>query len=169
VYSLNVPVPAPVARQAGELARELPAARARARDEHSLLVKRLGGRDGYEAERLPARVREAIAGTAPFEVATTDVGIFEEPPTGAGPVVYLAVESPALVALHERLCEVFEPVAHLEGDVFVPHVTIARGGEMAAAERLAARDIERVTWEVSELAIWDAERSLPTTRFSLPA
>lgn len=169
MYSLNVPAPAGVARLASELARDLPGARARARDEHTLLVKRLGGSRGDEAVRLPSRVREAIAGTPPFEVTTTGVGVFEEPVTGTGPVVYLAVESPELVALHERLCEEFEPVAHLEGETYVPHVTIARGGDLAAAERLARRDVERVTFEVSELVIWDAERSLPTTRFSLPA
>jgi len=169
VYSLNVPVPASVARLAGDLARELPGARARARDEHSLLVKRLGGSDGHEAERLPARVREAIAGTPPFAVATAGLGIFEEPPTGTGPVVYLAVESPELMALHDRLCGPFEPVPHLEGDEYVPHVTIARGGDPDVARCLAERPVERVTWNVTELVIWDAERSLPTTRFSLPA
>lgn len=169
MYSLNVQVPAPVARLASALARELPGARARTRDEHSLLVKRLGGRDGFEADRLPSRVRDAIAGTPPFEVATTGVAVFEEPETGTGPVVYLAVESPELVALHRRLCEEFEPVAHLEGEAYVPHVTIARGGEIEAARQLAEREVGPVSFEVTELVIWDAERSLPTTRFPLPA
>ncbi len=169
MYSLNVQVPAPVAKLASDLARELPGARARTRDEHTLLIKRLGGQDGFEAERLPSRVREAIAGTAPIQVAVTGVDVFEEPETGTGPVVYLAVESPGLVALHERLCAVFEPVEHLEGEGYVPHVTIARGGELAAARQLAEREVEQVTFEVSELVIWDAKRSVPTTRFSLPA
>jgi 2'-5' RNA ligase len=169
VYSLNIQVPAPVAQLASNLARDLPGAHARTRDEHTLLVKRLGGQDGFEAERLPSRVRQAILGTAPFEVAVTGVEVFEEPETGTGPVVYLAVESPGLVALHERLCEEFEPVAHLEGDEYVPHVTIARGGDLGVAKSVAEREVEAVTFEVTDLVIWDAERSLATTRFSLPA
>lgn len=168
MYSLNVRPPASVARRAADLARALPQARARARDEHTLLIKRLGGADRHAAERLPARVREAIAGTAPFEVRTDGIDVFDEPETGTGPVVYLAVESPDLVALHHRLCEEFEPVAHLEGEAYVPHVTIARGGDRDAARRLAERDVEPLRFTVTELVIWDAERSLPTTRFSLP-
>lgn len=169
MYSLNVPVPTRVARLASDLAREVPGARARARDEHSLLVKRLGAADRQEAGRLPSRVREAIAGTPAFEVAVDGVGVFEEPETGTGPVVYLAVESPELVALHGRMCEAFEPVAHLEGEAYVPHVTVARGGDLDSARRLAGRGVDRQSFEVTELVVWDADRSLPTTRFSLPA
>jgi len=169
VYSLNVPVPTAVARLAGELARELPGARARARGEHSLLLKRLGPGDGGAIDHLVERARTAIAGTEPFAVRVDGVDYFAEPETGTGPVVYLTVESPPLVALHRRLCDAFDPVAHLEGEAYVPHVTIARGGEVAAAERLAGRSIEPRSFEVTELVVWDAERSLPTTRLSLPA
>lgn len=169
MYSLNAPVPSRVARLASDLARDLPSARARTRDEHSLLVKRLGTGTEADPGRLAAMAREALAGAAAFDVAVTGVDFFESPPAGTGPVVYLAVESPELVALHRHLCETFEPVSHLEGDSYVPHVTIARGGTVAAAERLAARDIDRVTTAVDELVVWDARHSLPTTRIGLSA
>lgn len=168
MYSLNVPVPAPVGRLAADLARELPGATPRGRGERTLVCKRLGEDEGG-VERLAARVREAIAGSEPFAAEVDGVDYFEEPVTGTGPVVYLAVDSPGLVALHRRLCAAFEPVAHLEGDEYTPHVTIARGGDVAAAERLAGRDVESVEFEVTELVLWDAHRSLSTTRFSLPA
>lgn len=169
MYSLNAPVPTDVARLAGRLADELPGARARTRDEHTLLVKRLGDPDAREFDPLVARVRETIAGTDPIPVTISGVEYFADPETGTGPVVYLAVESHGLVALHGRLCEAFDPVAHLEGEEYVPHVTIARGGDPALAERLTDREIEPVSFEVRELTVWDAERSLSTTRFSLPA
>lgn len=169
MYSLNVPVPPAVGRLATELGRELTDARVRERDEHTLVCKRLGDADGPGVDRLAARVREAIAGTSPFAAAVTGVDVFESPATGTGPVVYLAVESPGLLALHERLCSHFEPVAGLEGDDYVPHVTIARGGDPAAPARLADRDVEPEAFRVEELVVWDAARGLPTTRISLPA
>lgn len=168
MYSLNAPVPSAVARIARELAAELPEARARARGDHTLLVKRLGeGTDG-RPDHLVSRAREALAGTDPFEVRVTGVGCFEEPETGTGPVVYLAVESPALEALHRRLCETFEPVAHLEDEAYVPHVTVARGGTLANARDLLDRSIQPVSVEVSELVVRDARREFEAARIPLP-
>lgn len=169
MYSLNVPVPSSVGRLASDLARELPRARERERGTRTLVCKRLGDGGAAGPDRLAARVREALAGTAPFAAAVDGIDIFESPTTGSGPVVYLAIESPGLRALHERLCDHFEPVEHLEGDGYVPHVTIARGGSAEAARRMTERDVERVTFEVTDLELWDAQRMLPTTQFSLPA
>jgi len=83
-------------------------------------------------------------------------------------VSYLAVTSPGLEALHQRLCEDFEPVADLEGEVYTPHVTIARGGSIQTA-RAVAGDIEPIEWTVDELAFFDAEREAFVSRVSLPA
>lgn len=168
MYSLNAPVPPAVARLAADLADELPDAQARTRDEHTLLVKRLGeDRDG-RIDPIVARAREALSGAPSFEVRVTGVDWFPAPETGTAPVVYLAVESRELEELHRRLCEVFEPVPHLEGDEYVPHVTIARGGDPEVAQRLAERTIEPRTVTVDELVVWDAHRGVATTRFSLP-
>ncbi|MBX0286735.1 2'-5' RNA ligase family protein [Haloarcula salinisoli] len=170
MYSLNVSLPSSVTRLAGQLARELPRARARPRGEHTLVVKRLGDGDHAAYARLEARARDAVRGTAPFEVRVTGVDCFETAETGPSPVVYLAVESPALRALHGRFCDEFDPVEGMEGlDDYVPHVTIARGGDPAAARRLVERDIDPVTWTVEELVFFDAERGQPVSRVSLPA
>lgn len=169
MYSLNVPLPSSVTRLAGRLAHEIPQARARPRGEHTLVVKRLGDGDHAAYARLEARARDALAGTAPFEARITGVDCFETAVTGPSPVVYLAVESPALRALHDRLCDEFDAVEGLEGEDYVPHVTIARGGDPAAARRLVEREIDPVEWAVEALACFDAERGQSVSRVSLPA
>jgi len=166
VFSLNVPVPADVARFATELAADLPAARPRARGDHTLIVKRLGDDSGLP--RLTARIREQIRGQPPFQVRVRDIGLFREAAAGPSPVVYLAVESPELMAIHRNLAATFDAVEGIEGVEYVPHVTIARGGSVEAADRLAGRSIDPITWTATELVVWDADRDLPATRLSLP-
>ncbi|MFC7133096.1 MULTISPECIES: 2'-5' RNA ligase family protein [Salinibaculum] len=169
MYSLNVPVPSEVSALAADLARDLPGARARTRGEHTLVAKRLGTGDRAAFQRLSARARDALTGAPAFAARVSGVDYFADPATGAAPVVYLAVESPGLRDFHERLCEQFDPVDGIEGDDYAPHVTIARGGSVDAAERLAVRDVDPVEWTVSELVFWDAERSQPAGTVSLPA
>lgn len=161
MYSLNAPVPPAVARLASGLAADLWTADARTR--HTLLVKRLG--DGRFTETA-RRAREALAGAPACEARVAGVGCFEAPPDGRGPVAYLAVESPGLVAIHDRLCRAFESVEGLEGDDYVPHVTIARRGD---ALRLAGREVEPVTWTVDRLEFWDADHREVVESVSLPA
>jgi hypothetical protein len=169
VYSLNVALPSSVTALAGRLARDLPGARARSRGEHTLVVKRLGDGDHAAYARLEARARDAVRGTAPFELRITGIDWFETAVTGPSPVVYLIVKSPQLRALHERLCGAFETIEAMEGDDYVPHVTIARGGDPATARRLVEREIEPITWAVEELVFFDAERGQSVSRVSLPA
>ncbi|WP_135303508.1 2'-5' RNA ligase family protein [Haloarcula amylovorans] len=169
MYSLNVPLPSAVTSLAGRLARDLPLAQARPRGEHTLVAKRLGGGDHAAYATIEGRARDAVRGTAPFSVRVTGVDQFEVAETGSSPVVYLAVESPELFALHERLCEAFDIIDGLEGDGYVPHVTVARGGDAAAAERLVGREIEPVEWTVEHLEFYDAERGQWVSRVALPA
>ena len=129
------------------------------------MCKRLGADD---AARLATRVRDSLAGTAPFELRVSGVDVFEEAAAGESPVVYLRVASPELDRLHDRLCEVFAPVDGMEGDAYVPHVTIARGGDPATARRLADRSVEPRRWTAEELCVWDGTRRLPVRTFSLP-
>lgn len=168
MYSLNVPVPGQVARIASDIARELPAARARARGEHTLGVKRLGTDQDIAYSRLEAKVRDLLGGQPTFELCVTEVDYFVDPPTGTAPVVHLTVESPGLVALHEQLANVFEPREGIEGDGYNPHVTVARGGRLETAKRVCERDIEPVTWTASELIFWDAIHKKPVSTVSLP-
>lgn len=168
MYSLNAGVPGPVAARASDLARSLPEATPRERGAHTLVAKRLGDGDARDYYALEARAREALAGSSPFAARVDRVACFETVPTGTAPVVYLAVESPGLVALHRRLCEVFDPVAGIEGDEFTPHVTVARGGSLETAREVRG-PIDPIEWTVDELFFFDAERGEAVSRVSLPA
>ncbi|MFC6786631.1 2'-5' RNA ligase family protein [Halobaculum halobium] len=178
MYSVNVPVPWSVQRLAASLEPALTGF-ASIRDRHTLVVKRLDGRDLNDLHRIRERLRPALRGVAPFEVRVTGVDAFEAPPLGDAPVVYLAVEAvpqgagdsgddggdadPApLRAIHDRLVREFGAVSGLEEADYVPHVTLARGWEGAgdpadAVSRLRERDLEAVRWTVDELGVWTRE------------
>jgi 2'-5' RNA ligase len=164
VFSLNVPVPGEVERIAGDLHPRLTAFDA-IRERRSLLVKRLGD---DSLARLRERLRDPLSGSPAFEVRVTGIDYFERPVNGPGPVVYLVVESPGLYDLHDRMVSAFGAVADLEGDEYIPHVTLARGGSITDAERLAAVDVPPVTWTVSGLALWDDTYRETVARFGLP-
>lgn len=166
--SLNVPVPGRVAALASDLRPALEPFDT-VRERHTLVVKRLG-----DAERsgLGKRVRRALSGTPAFEARVAEIGAFEKPAAGPAPVVYFTVESPGLHEVHARLCEAFDAVPGIEGDAYVPHVTLARGGgsdAIEAVERLLTTEIESVTWTVNELVFWDVQYDEVTGRVALPA
>lgn len=166
MYSLNVPVPASVARLASELAHDVPRAQERTRGEHTLVLKRLG--QDRSVPRIQAQVREYLTGQPPFEAQVTGIDYFANPTNGPAPVVYLAVESPELRRLHERLVDLFSPVEGLEGAEYTPHVTIARGGDDERISRLVDRSIDPITWTVTRLTVRDSRRGEPASSVSLP-
>ncbi|WP_123535788.1 2'-5' RNA ligase family protein [Halosimplex salinum] len=168
MYSLNVPVPGTVAALARDLGTRLGTASVRRRGEHTLVCKRLDTDDAATYHELEARAREVLAGEPPFAVRVTGVDVFTDVPRGESPVVYLAVESPGLVALHERLCEVFRPVDEIEGEGYVPHVTVARGGSIERAAGLRDTPFDPVEWSVERLEFWDAEHDQSVSSVSLP-
>lgn len=170
MYSLNAPVPGEVERLAEELFPTLTAFE-RIRERHALLVKRLGEVEAARVgpDRLAERLRPVLSGTPAFEARISEIDYFADPPLGSGPVVYLAVESPGLRRLHRRLVEAFGAVDDLEGESYVLHVTLARGGSVDAAARLADTEIEPITWTVSELLLWNQEYREVVRRISLPA
>lgn len=159
MYSLNVSVPSSVGTRATALGRELPRARTRGRDEHSLCVKRFETASAAEFEFVRTRCHEVLADVQPFEITVTELDYFAQATNGSSPVVYLAVESPALDELHRRLVDVFGPIQDLEGDEYVPHVTVARGGELDRARALTERKMEPIRFPVSSLTFWDARRN----------
>jgi 2'-5' RNA ligase len=173
VFSLNVPVPGDVSRIASDLHPLLVSAGVdRFRDRHSLVVKRFEGDKGDENSlpRLRERLRTVLRGEPAFEARIVGVDTFEHPSRGPGPVVYLAVESPGLVALHERLVDAFGTVAGLEGDDYTPHVTLGRGGSFDGDALASLSDrVEPVAWTVSELAVYDSRYRETVSRLSLPA
>ncbi len=167
MYSLNVPVPGRVARLAADLAPAL-AGFERIREDHTLVCKRLGSPAPEEYARVQARVREELAGLAPFEARVTGVDAFEDPASGPGPVVYLAVESPGLRRAHDRLLGAFPAADGVEGAEYVPHVTLARNGDGETVDRLLAREVDPVTWTIDELVFWDAAHGGEAGRLGLP-
>ena len=165
MYSVNAPVPGRVRHLADRLHPELLSFDA-IRDSHSILVKRLGN-EGFD--RIAERTRRVIAGTPPIEAAVTDIDYFENPTRGPAPVVYLTVESPGLERLHGRLVDDLGAIDDLEGPDYTMHVTLARGGDLADARRLARREIDAISWTISELQFWDARHERVIRRIPLPA
>ena len=172
MFSLNVPVPGQVARLASELHPELTRFE-RIRERHSLLAKRFDTALDDDADSLP-RLRERLRpllrdhGADSLELRIDGLDYFERPPRGPGPVVYLAIESPDLRALHRRLCESFGTVEGREGEEYVPHVTLARGGSLAdAADLVARRDVDAVAWTARELRIRDSRYREDAARIPL--
>ncbi|SIR51022.1 2'-5' RNA ligase [Haladaptatus litoreus] len=166
MYSLNVPVPGEVARLAEKLRPSLYQFDT-VRDQHTLVVKRFGDRQNYD--RLEMQVRTALVGSPVFEAKIAEIDLFENPARGDGPVVYLAVESPGLRELHRELVAEFDCIEGIEGDDYVPHVTLARGGNPDAAQQLTERDINPITWNITRLQLWDATYEEPAATISLPA
>lgn len=167
LLSCNVPLPGGVRAAAEDLVPYLTPLD-QVREEHTFVCKRLG-RD-ERPRHVRERLRTALAGAAPFRVRLDGVGVFETPASGPGPVVYLGVESPGLVALHERLCETFAPVDGLEGDAYVPHVTLGRGGTPSPEEldRLREQSPPPVEWTVDRLYVYDASYEQVAAELSLP-
>ncbi|OVE83548.1 2'-5' RNA ligase family protein [Natronolimnobius baerhuensis] len=166
MYSVTVPIPGRVRQLAHELHPDLLGFET-IREEHSCLLKRLGDVD--HVSQLQHRTTRALEGTSAVDAEITGIDYFEDPPLGAAPVVYLAVESPGLEALHADLTETFAPIEGLEGEDYVPHVTLARGGDVTTAKRLADREIEPMSWTVDALEFWNGATKLPVSRVSLSA
>jgi len=181
VFSLNVPLPPAVDGIGNQLA-ERPTSLGRLRTRHTLVCKRFADGDVPDPaelpdvadaasidtpsppreaalERLCATLRAHLASTDPFDLALTGVDAFETPASGAGSVVYLVVESPPLVRLHRRLCAAFGAADGVEGDAYVPHVTLARGTDPPAVRDALDTDLEAtpVRWRADALTVYDAQ------------
>lgn len=166
MYSVNVPVPGRVRELASTLYPSLCAFDS-VRDDHSFLLKRLGRTD--HVNQLQQRTHRALEDTPAVDAEITGIEYFEEPPRGTSPVVYLAVNSPGIERIHARLADAFDPVEGLEGPDYVPHVTLARGGDLDAARSLAERDVPSIRWTVTELEFFNGQYRLPVSRVSLPS
>ena len=164
MFSLNVPVPGRVKRVAADLHPRLVGFE-RVRERHSLVCKRF---ESTDYDRLSERARRALDGAPAVAARATDIETFEDPVHGPGPVVYLAVSSPGLVIIHERLVDEFGAIASLEGEEYVPHVTLARGGNADRIEELRALVDEPIEWTVSELHFYDARHDERAGTLPLP-
>ncbi|WP_435078221.1 2'-5' RNA ligase family protein [Halococcus sp. AFM35] len=164
MFSLNVPAPGRVKRLAAELHPRL-AGFERVRERHSLVCKRF---ECEEYDRLAERVRRVLDGAPTVAARVTGIETFDDPVRGPGPVVYLAIGSPGLVTIHERLVGEFGAIAALEGDEYVPHITLARGGSAGRIESLRALAVEPIEWTISELYFHDATHDERVSTLSLP-
>jgi len=170
VYSLNVPLPPAVRDLVGSLRPALVGFDSvREGRSQTLVVKRLDADDRREYLAAEREARAALRGAPAFEARIADVGVFEDPPHGRGPVAYLAVESPGLRRVHEQLVAELGAIPDLEGAAYTPHVTLARGGDVRAIERLREATIDRVSWTVEELELYDARHGERIVTVSLPA
>lgn len=171
MFSLNVPLPPAVARLAADLHLKQ-SGFGRLRDRHTLVCKRFGVEDvpdrvgsGAGAPKpaalaaLREDLRPLLAGTDPLDVAVTGLDVFDAPASGSRPVAYLAVESNALARLHHQLCAAYDAVEGIEGDDYVPHVTVARGGnpEPGVVADLVSAEIDPIRWRVGAMEVYDPE------------
>ncbi len=165
--SLNVPVPARVEAVAEDLLPLLTDFASR-RERHTLVCKRLVTDE--PPRRVRERLRTTLDGAAPVRARIDGVGAFERPPVGPAPVVFLRVESPGLETLHRRLCEEYPPVEGIEAEAYVPHVTLARGGDVSPADvdALRERPVPAVEWTVDRLHVFDASYDQVAAELSLP-
>jgi len=170
VYSLNVPLPPPVRALFREFRPHLVGFES-VRDPRTatLVVKRLDAADRREYLRAERDANAALRGAPAFEARIDDVGVFDDPTAGPGPIVYLAVESPGLRRVHRQLVDDLGRIEDLEGDDYTPHVTLARDGPRRAVERVRDVDFDPVTWTVDEIEFYDANVNERIEAVPLPA
>lgn len=169
MYSVNVPVPPELGRIAADLAAELERFDRVIRD-RTLLVKRLGRRRTRDLDDLWSTVADVLGDWGPIEARTAGIDVFTDPPSGGGPVIYLAVESPGLEAVHAELAAAVGVVnPAVEGDRYVPHVTLARGGNRAAIPAVTGRTVPTLTWTVESVELFDARHRQVVRTLPLPA
>lgn len=166
MFSLNVPLSGR-ARERIESLRPALTGFGTVRERPTLVVKRFGRPSPGETAHVESEARALLTGVPAFDVHLNGIEAFEHPPAGPAPVVYLAVESPRLERLHNRLVEAFGAIAGVEGEDYVPHVTLARGGDPEAVGGLTEIDVSPATWTVTELWFWDARRGERAGRVSL--
>lgn len=165
---MNLRVPPAVERLSDRLHPELTCFD-RIRERHTLVVKRIEN-DTWETGHggVRERLRRVLDSTAPFPVRIDGVDYFADPPDGPGPVVYLSVDSPGIDQLHRRFCQEFPVIDAVEGENYVPHVTVARGGSAGDAERFVERtEIEPVEWTADHALTWDRDHREAVDRFRL--
>ena len=170
MFSVTVPVPESLRERSRALRPALSGfERIRPPRSRQLVAKRLPAETRREFLTDARRARAALAPVEPFEVRIPGTDTFADPPRGPGPVAYLAVESAGLERVHERLVDAFDAVPGLEGPDYVPHLTLARGGSPSAADSLAERSFEPITFSVERLSFYDTAREQSVESVNLTA
>lgn len=167
LLSVNVPIGGKVKQVISELHPDLVSFTS-VRERHTLVCKRFPGEEGSNIDQLESELRVTLRGMESFEVRVDGIGFFEEPVSGSAPVVYLGVTSDGLERLHWALVDAFGSVPALEGSSYVPHITLARGGDLDKAVELSNRNIDPVVWVVNEVWLWEGKYGERVRAISLP-
>lgn len=168
MYSLNAPPPPSVEDLRRALERDLSRLETR-RSDPSIVVKRFGDVPTDSVDPLADRVERSLRGWGPIAAAIDRIDVFETPSDGGLPVLHLPVDSPGIQDLHGELVEAFGVERpEVEGPNYVPHLTLGRGGDRVAIERLCGADVGEHRWTVTELVLRDDTYGRPVRRYRLP-
>lgn len=169
MYSLNAPVPSALEDIAEGYAPSLERFDRRP-DRLHIVIKRFGRLNLRALDALRADLETVLSGWGPIRARCAGLDVFMAPTGGPAPVVYLTVDSPGLEALHRDLVDRCGTRGEdLEGEGYVPHVTLARGGERTLVDEILADQPEPVTWTIDAVVLWDGRHGESVTRYALPA
>lgn len=167
MYSLNVPIPPAIRACRDERSGALEPFET-VREPLTLVVKRFGDRSPEALSALEGRLRSRLSTQGPISARIDRIDSFSQPAGGPAPVIYLAVDSPQLEAMHRELVDRYGTAdIDIEGAGYVPHVTLARGGPMASVDALVGALEEPITWEIDTLELWSVRYEQPVTTFHL--
>ena len=150
MWSLNVSIPQNIVRAIEEVALGVRGWEEIC-EEPTLVIKRFEKRDldGH----VKSEIRFLLESVEPFGIEIENLERFDVAEKGSSPVLYLEVKSPEVKALHETLVDVFGSVEGVEGENYIPHITIARGG---SGDYTVFSGLSCDTgWTVEMLEFWD--------------
>ncbi len=153
MWSLNVSIPQGIVRAIEEMA---PVSRGWEEivEEPTLVIKR------FEKEDLDGHIESEIKflleNVEPFTVEIGNLEMFEVADRGTSPVLYIEVKSIGMKLIHETLVSVFGCVKGVEGENYIPHITIARG---SGVKNIDFSDFSGPTWWTAKtLEFWDGDK-----------
>ncbi len=153
VWSLNVSIPQNIVRAIGEVTSELGQG-GEVNEELTLVIKRFEKRDldGH----LESEIKILLENVEPFVVEIGNLKMFDVADRGTSPVLYLEVKSRGIKLLHETLVSSFGCVEGVEGENYIPHITIARGDGVRGVD---FSDFSCSTrWTAEILEFWDRNK-----------
>ena len=150
MWSLNVSIPQNIVRAIEEITLGVKGWEEIC-EEPTLVIKRFEKKDldGH----VKSEIRFLLENVEPFGIEIGNLERFDVAERGSSPVLYLEVKSPEVKALHENLVDVFGSVEGIEGENYIPHITIARGG---SGDYIEFSGLSCDTgWIVEMLEFWD--------------
>ena len=123
-------------------------------EEPTLVIKRFERKDldGH----MESEIKFLLENVEPFNVKIGNLKKFDVAVRGSSPVLYLEIKSPGMKALHETLVSAFGCVKGIEGENYIPHITLARGG---GKEDINFSVLPGSTqWTAKMLEFWDRDK-----------